>query len=183
MESSIATSRTPRFVRWALTLGIVVVLNLFFAVILSIALPAPDYNAYCPSATAPTPQNAADCDSAGGTWTEYPTPAPAGATKPVAPSGYCDLTAKCQVPFQNAVDAHALYAFVAMMVFGIASLFVGFLPLGSSAVANGLSYGGVVALVIGSASYWGTAGNWLRLIIAAIALGALMYVGVKKFRD
>ena len=66
---------------------------------------------------------------------------------------------------------------------GVVSLVIGVFPLGSSIVSGGLSYGGVLAMVIGSAQYWNQAGNWLRLLISFIALVALLYIGFKRFRD
>lgn len=176
-------SKHPKFVRWALMLGIVVVLNIFFIVLVQLALPAPDYATYCPMSNQPAPMNAATCDAAGGTWTDYGMPTPDGSTKPAAPSGYCDTTTKCQVPYQAASDTHSLYAFALMVGLGILALVIGLTPLGSSIVSSGLSYGGVLAFVIGSASYWGTAGNWIRLLIAAIGLGALLYIGWLRFKD
>ena len=182
MEQEHAAKR-PRFVRWALMLGIVIILNVFFSVLIALALPAPVYEHYCPTPNAPTVTDAATCDAQGGTWTEYPlAPAPDSAAKP-ATTGYCDLYAKCQAPYQAASDRHALYAFIAWIVLGVFALIAGVIPTGSSIVSTGLSYGGVLALVIGSISYWGTAGNWLRLVIAAIGLCVLLYLGWKYFRD
>ena len=168
------SSRHPKFVRWALMLGIVVILNVFFSALVSLALPSPNYSA----------ADAATCDTSGGVWTESPTPtAPATvANEPGMPPvaqfnlpGYCDFTA-----LQN---QHALYAFVLMIGLGILAFIAGLAPLGSSIVASGLSYGGVLTFIIGSASYWGTAGNWIRLIIAALGLAALLYIGWKRFKD
>ena len=182
MEQEHAAKR-PRFVRWALMLGIVIILNVFFSVLIALALPAPVYEHYCPTPNAPAATDAVTCDAQGGTWTEYPlAPAPDGVAKP-ATTGYCDMYAKCQAPYQAASDRHALYAFIAWIALGVVALLAGLFPLGSSIVSSGLSYGGVLALVIGSISYWGTAGNWLRLLIAVIALGALLYVGIKRFKD
>ncbi len=173
-------SRRPKFVRWALMLGIVIILNVFFSVIVSLAFPTPAYESYCPQRSV-VPTDAVSCDAIGGVWTNYSaTPAPAGMT---APTGYCDLYAKCQQPFQAAVDANALSSFIAMIVLGILAIVAGLLPIGSSIVSSGLSYGGAAALVIGSILYWGTAGNWLRLLISAVGLLALLYIGWKRFRD
>ena len=66
---------------------------------------------------------------------------------------------------------------------GILSIIVGVLPLGSSIVSTGLSYGGVLAFVIAAAQYWHDAATWLQLLISVIALGALIYVGIKRFKD
>ncbi len=176
------TGQHPKFVRWALLIGIVVILNVFFSVVLAIAYPAPVYDAYCPQVNV-SPTDAPTCDAQGGVWTAFsPAPVATDATAPKS-TGYCDLYAKCQKPFQAATEQHALYAFVLMTALGIVALIAGFMPLGSSIVSSGLSYGGVLALIIGSAEYWGTAGNWLRLAIATIGLVALLYIGTKRFRD
>jgi len=176
----------PKFVRWALMLGIVIILNIFFTVLVSLALPAPQLATYCPAATsnAPAPQDAPTCLALGGVWTDLSGPVPAtGTTKAIAPSGYCDLYATCQPVYQAAADQHDLYAFIFMIVLGVVALIAGFVPIGSSIVSSGLSYGGVVALVIGSASYWGNAGQWVRFAIALIGLVALLYIGWRRFKD
>lgn len=173
----------PKFVRWALMLGIVIILNIFFTVIVALAYPAPDYNTYCPQVNV-TATDATSCDAQGGAWNTY-SPAPASdISNPKAVNGYCDMYAKCQKPFQAAVDQHALYAFVIMVGLGIIALVIGlFIPIGSSIVSSGLSYGGVLAFIIGSVEYWGSAGNWIRLAISAVGLIALLYIGWRRFRD
>ena len=174
--------QTPKFVRWALLIGIVVILNVFFRVVLAIAYPAPVYDEYCPQVNI-VPTDAPTCDAQGGVWTAFsPKPVATDATSPTS-SGYCDMYAKCQKPFLAASEQHALYAFVLMTALGIVALIAGFMPIGSSIVSSGLSYGGVLALIIGSAEYWGTAGNWIRLAIATVGLVALLYIGTKRFRD
>ncbi|HUX80958.1 MAG TPA: hypothetical protein VMV38_01390 [Candidatus Paceibacterota bacterium] len=185
MEPRPLTSH-PKFVRWALMLGIMVILNVFFSAVLALAYPAPTYEDFCPTQPAKTLPNAATCDAQGGVWTEYPS-APTGQVNPATGDGslpgYCDMTAKCQVPYQAAQDQHALYAFIILTSFGIIALVAGLIPLGSSIVSSGLSYGGVLALLIASAQYWGTAGNWIRLLITTMGLVALLYIGWRRFRD
>ncbi len=171
----------PKFVRWALLIGIVVILNVFFFVIEQIAFPSPDYQAYCPT-PAVQAQDAAACDAQGGVWTEYP-PQPVATTPAKALAGYCDYAATCQPKYEQALSEQHLYAFILMTVLGIIALVVGVVPIGSSIVSSGLSYGGVLALIVGAMQYWGDAGEWLRLGISAIALIALIYVGVRRFRD
>lgn len=177
------TQQHPKFVRWALMIGIVVILNIFFSVVLALAYPAPKYEDFCPAQLKVSPTDAPTCDAEGGVWTEY-----SPALERVDPSspkttGYCDMYAKCQKPFQAANDQHALYAFVLTVGLGILALVAGLMPIGSSIVSSGLSYGGVLAFVIGSAEYWGTAGNWIRLGIATVGLVALLYIGWRRFRD
>ena len=175
------TTHQPKFVRWALMLGIVVILNIFFNVVIALLYPAPEYNNYCPNIQSPvTVTDAVTCDAQGGVWNVYQKDA--APTTPVT-SGYCDMYAKCQKPYQAAVDQHALYAFVIMVSLGVVALVAGFLPIGSSIVSSGLSYGGVLAFVIASIQYWGSAGNWIRLGISAVGLTTLIYIGWRKFRD
>lgn len=173
----------PKFVRWALLVGIVVILNIFFSVVLALAYPAPQYDAFCPQIPI-TPTSATTCDAQGGVWTDngQPKPVPTvnGAT---VPSAYCDTSTKCQKPYQAALDQHALHAFIVMVSLGVVALLLGLISIGSSIVSSGLSYGGVVALVIGSTEYWGSAGNWIRLAIATAGLLVLLYIGWKRFRD
>ena len=173
----------PKFVRWALLIGIVVILNVFFNVLVSIAFPAPAYEAYCPTGqTVQSYDTQQSCIANGGQWTGTParqTPAPGVS----APTGYCDAQYTCRLSYTHAQELHARDAFIAFVVLGVAVLVLGLLPLGSSIVSSGLSYGGVIALVIGSMEYWGSAGKWIRLAIAAAGLLALLYIGWRRFRD
>lgn len=188
MEQTAVTppQRPSKFVRWAFVLGIVILLNTFFTVVASLALPMPQYSNYClvqtgtsgPPATPLT--NAATCDAQGGMWTEYAALIPSGSTNP---SGYCDLQAKCTKPYQAALSQHTLYTFVLIIALGILSLIAGLMPTGSSIISSGLSYGGILALIVGSTSYWGVAGNWVRLLIAAGGLIVLLYVSWHRFHD
>lgn len=174
------TTSTPKFVRWALMLGIMVILNVFFFVLTALAFPEPKFEDFCPAADrlSPQPINKETCEAVDGVWN--PT---AEYSPKTEAAGYCDLYAKCQKPYDTAREDHALKAFVLMIGLGLVALVVGLMPLGSSMVASGLSYGGVLAFVIGSMSYWGTASNWVRLAIAGVGLVALLVIGLKRFKD
>ncbi len=178
--------KKPRFVRWAVMVGIVVALNLFFFAARSLVMPMPQYNDYCPVTTS-APQDSQSCSTAGGVWTdtsgaEAPT-APGSKAMPPAPTGYCDMQAKCQPIYQKAYDQFQLYSFVLEVGLGVLAIIVGVLPLGSSIVSTGLTYGGVIAFIVASGQYWSDASSWLRLAISLIALAALIYIGVRRFRD
>jgi hypothetical protein len=175
--------RSQKFTRWALMLGIIIILNIFFMVLTAVVFPAPQYQNYCTPAIvdAPAPTNAQACDSQGGTWTE--SGSPSQAVTGSLPNGYCDVTTACEAAYTTANSQYALHAFVLVVALGILALIAGFIPMGSSMVSSGLSYGGVLALIIGSAAYWGTAGNWIRLAITAVGLGILLYIGMRRFRD
>lgn len=183
MENTTAAPRHPKFVRWALLLGIVVILNIFFWRVIALALPEPKYETFCPvsSVSVQTPTDAASCAAVDGVWTEYPD---YGTTAPKAvPAGYCECKASGQAAYQEAQNQHSLYAFGFMVALGILSLIAGFMPIGSSIVSSGLSYGGVVALIVGSAQYWSSAGKWAQLLIAGLGLAVLLYIGWKRFKD
>jgi hypothetical protein len=181
-------SKRPKFVRWALMVGIVIILNVFFIVVKGILFPAPQYSDFCPANQA-SPADQASCVTAGGTWNPQtggaiaPT---AGSTKQIAPQtpgGYCDMTSKCQVPYDKATKDFQGKSFVLMIGLGALALIVGMLPLGSSIVSTGLSYGGVLTFIIGSTWYWNDAPQLIQLGISALALGALVYTGLKHYRD
>jgi len=158
----------PKFVRWAVLLGIVIALNLFFFVGRSLVLPEPQYQDFCPTTAQPA-STEANCSAQDGVWvasasTDTSVTSPA---KPVASEGYCDLYQKCQPVYDAAHKQWAMYSFVIMVGLGVLSIIVGVLPVGSSIVSSGLSYGGVLALIIASAGYWNEAGNWLKLLVSA----------------
>ncbi len=172
----------PKFVRWAVMLGIIVVLNLFFVVARSLVLPEPMYDDYCPTYVQPA-ATAETCVAQQGVWVETPTdPRVSAVTKPTM-EGYCDLYQTCQPAYDEAHKQYAMYSFVLLVGLGILSIIAGVIPMGSSIVSSGLSYGGVLALVIASGGYWGEAGNLLKLGISFIALAALIYIGIRRFKD
>ena len=177
----------PKFVRWALMLGIVIILNIFFFEAVQLILPAPTYEAYCPTSQVVQNYDTQEaCTKVGGQWTNNPVgpkSAPAIITTPATPAGYCDPQYTCRNQFQSASDLHARNAFIAFVVLGVLALIAGVLPIGSSIVSSGLSYGGVLALVIGSGQYWGNASVWIRFAIALVGLAALLYIGWRRFRD
>lgn len=178
------THKTPKFVRWAILLGIVIALNIFLQVGRSLILPEPQYNTFCPVSAAPSPETQKACLAVGGTWTPNPvTPSDAKVTTPNVPSGYCDVTATCRTAYDAAEHQYALYAFIFGIGFGVLAIIVGVIPLGSSIVSAGLTYGGVVSFIIAAGQYWTDAGNILRFGISFIALAALIYIGLKRFRD
>jgi hypothetical protein len=172
----------PKFVRWAVLIGIVVVLNIFFIVARSLVLPEPLFEDYCPSTVQPAATEET-CVAQDGIWVPTPDNTQVTAVVKPSPTGYCDLYQKCQPLYDEARQDFELYSFVILVGLGVLSLIVGVLPMGSSIVSSGLSYGGVLALIVAFAGYWGEAGNLLRLLISVIALGALLYVGLKRFRD
>ncbi len=177
-----APTTHPKFVRWAVMLGIVVALNLFFFAARALILPEPNYEDYCPVNLQPAASEEA-CVAQEGVWVMTPDNTQVTAVVKPSPEGYCDLYQKCQPLYDAAQKEYQMYAFAIMLGLGILSIIVGVLPIGSSIVSTGLSYGGVLALIVAAFGYWDQAGNLLRLLMSVIALGALLYIGIKRFRD
>ena len=53
----------------------------------------------------------------------------------------------------------------------------------SSVVSLGFSLGGVLALIIGAIRYWSNMQDVLRVVVLAVALAALVWIGIKKIKE
>lgn len=172
--------------KWALVLGIVIVLNLFINFSIALVYDQPQWDKFCPQqqvTVPPTTQEA--CVAAGGAWTENtafdPTRPTPGGVKEVR--GYCDPNFTCQKEYTDATSVYNRNVFVILVVAGVISLAVGFFLNAYTAVSLGLSFGGVLSFVIGSVRYWSDMDDYLRVIILGLALAALIWLGVKKIKD
>ena len=166
-------------IKWALTIGIVVVLNLFFAVAIQTFYPQPEFTDFCQERQV---QNIADeqsCIDVGGQWN--PNLAPKPALEDAA--GFCNENFTCAQAYQDASDEYSRNVFVVLVVLGALSIIAGYAVRVSPAVSAGLSYGGVLTFIIAAARYWDAAGDIIRLVIVAIALIALIVVGIRKFKE
>lgn len=176
-------------IKWALSIGIIIVLNLFFSVAIETVYPQPQYDTFC-TQTQVTPiyEDENSCVAAGGQWNPGVEPKrnPDGSI-PVeqftAAQGYCNVYFTCNQEYQDAQELYARNVFVILIVLGALSIAAGFMLRISPAVSAGLSYGGVLSFVIAAIRYWGEAGDLVRLAIVAAALVALIAIGVKKFKE
>jgi hypothetical protein len=141
-----------------------------------------------------TPATEAECVAQGGGWTNYsapvqPTPVPLQLSSKTSsaivaePAGYCDVNFTCQKQFTTANDIYNRNVFVALVILGVLSLIAGFFIRKSAAVSFGLSFGGVLALVVASVRYWSDMNDYLRLGVLAVALVLLVYLGIKKVKE
>ncbi len=191
METTInPPKRSSKVLKWLLILGIVIILNLFFAYAIKIIYPAPTFEGFCPKQQVTIqPENQTDCVAKGGAWQDYGYPvAPGPVSSPAGivaktPTGYCNLNFTCQKQFDSANGLYNRNVFVALVVLGVLSLVAGFFIQNSVAVSLGLSLGGVLSLVIGSTRYWSDMNDYLRVIILGLALIVLIALGIKKVRD
>lgn len=179
--------RQSKVLKWALIIGIVIVLNLFFNYAISLVYPSPQYEKFCPNEQVISPPTSKkECVAIGGQWTEntYPVDGPVK-TMPAGQEvkGYCNPNYTCQKNLETMNKSYQRNVFITLVLLGIASIIVGIFVQITDAVSVAFSLGGVLSLVIASIRYWSEAGNLLKVILLAVALGALIWVGIKKFRE
>lgn len=190
METSSAPEKkTSRVLYWSLVAGMVIVLNLLFNYGASLVFDEPVFDAFCPvELTSQTYATKDQCLSIGGSWTEN--------TVPVVPqekvarpdmsqtiTGWCNATYTCQQGFDHAKEVYNRNVFIVLVALGIVSIVLGFTFAGISAVSMGLSLGGVLSLIIGSIRYWSDMNDVVRVLVLAVALVVLIWLGVKKIRE
>ncbi len=170
--------------KWTVVLAIVIVLNLLFVNAIRLAYQEPKYEDFCEARQVIIqPEDQTACVEVGGAWTEYQKPIRvAPAEVPFKePAGYCDIDFSCRKEYEAARTLYNRNVFVALVVLGILSIVAGFF-LGADAVSLGFSLGGTLALVIGTVRYWSDMNDFLRVAVLAVALVALVWLGMKKVR-
>lgn len=173
------TFKGKSVVKWALTLGIIIILNLFFSVAIETAYPRPDYSLFCePRQVNELYEDELSCVAVGGQWNEHTLPK--GETGPL---GWCNVDFSCATKYEEASHEYERTVFVTLIVLGALSLGAAYLVSISPAVSAGLSYGGVLTFVIAAIRYWGEAGDLVRLAIVGIALIVLIAAGVRYFKE
>ena len=180
--------KTGRLIKWAVIVAIVVVLNLFFNYTISLIYKTPTFEGFCPSSiTNVTYTDQTMCTKAGGQWNQTTEPVPAdgtGMTNPVKVTGYCNATYTCSQQFDNAQNVYNRNVFIILVILGVLAIALGaYLAHFSGAVALGFSFGGVIALITGATRYWSNMQDALRVVVLAIALAALVWVGIKKIKE
>ena len=161
-------------VKWSLIAGIVIVLNMFFNYTISLVYPEPKYDGWFPLVQVnESLATEEDCVAVGGQWN--------GSMGPKnEQEGYCDPDFTKRQAFDEARDLYNRNVFIILSVVGIITLIIGVF-VGSAVLSLSLAWGGVLSLVIASARYWSAADDVVKVLILAVALGALMWVAIKKF--
>ncbi len=195
-SSSAAPSKKPKkplsaVLKWALILAIIVVVNIFFASVVQLAYPSPEYNDFCEEKQVKIiPENQEDCEEVGGKWYEdkyiQRTVPGEGVEIPIIEQeqeGYCDTDYTCRGAYDDARELYERNVFIAWIAFGIILILIAVLIPGLGAIMHGFSLGGVLALIIGSIGYWSDMDEYIRVIVLGIALIALIIIGIRKFRE
>ncbi len=183
----------PKILKWALIIGIVIVLNLFFNYTVSLVYKEPDYNSFFPQTQVVEPiTNKEDCLGVGGQWyggdnrydqngIPIPPVAVDGKSKPVPALGNCNPDYTKQQEFSNAQKVYQRNVFITLVVLGVISVVIGAF-VGIALLASALSWGGVLSFIIASMRYWSIADNLVKVIILGISLAILIWLAVKKFK-
>ncbi len=176
----------PKLLKWALIIGIVVVLNLFLNYTISLFYKQPDFNTYFPQQQVVEPITTKEaCLAVGGQWyanNNIPSKGmiQAPTTSPKINNSYCDPNFTKQQEFSHAEKVYNRNIFIILVVLGVIALLLGvFIP--NEIITFGFSWGGVLSLIIASIRYWSVADNIVKVIILAFALGALIWLAIKKF--
>ena len=173
-----------KILRWSLIIGIVIVLNLFFNYALSLVYKHPLYEVFCPN-TAQVVENIDSkdkCISSGGQWNPnvYGQPIP---VSKVVPEGYCDQQFTCRNSFDAAQKVYDRNVFITLVLLGAICVALGNFLKGNMLLGVALSMAGVLSFIVASVRYWTSANDLIKVIILAIALGILVWVALRKFKD
>lgn len=152
----------------ALSLAIIIVLNVFFNVGLQTFFPGPDYSDFCDDRSPVKERIVTDEEG----------------NEIIEPIGFDDdYYTKCSDAYDEARAAHSYIAFYILGGLGILTLVLGLALPTAHAVANGLMYGGILSVIIGTLGHWPNMENYEQFIISGIALALLIGLGITKLKD
>ena len=171
-----------KYLKWALALVIVVVVNLVFHYAIAALYKQPALADFCPAI--PTVYNdAQSCVQNGGQWTNYnltPTEITANVQTGQA-LGTCDANFTCRNNFVQAQHNYNRNAFIILIVLSLLILIAGFfIPF--EALSLGFEWAGILSLIVATIQYWSDANNAIKLVILVIILIFLIWIGTKRFR-
>lgn len=167
-----------QILKWALILSIVIIANLFFNYSLSLTLNSPDHDQFCPiEKTTKNLETKEMCEKEDGIWNQNTTGLK---TEPV---GYCDLYTKCNLKYEEVNKVYEQKVFIALVVIGLIVLVASFFVNINPVLGSALALTAVLDFVIASIRYWSYSDELLKVGILLIALIALIYLVVKKFKD
>ena len=178
--------QNSRFLKWVLAFAIVVVLNLFFNYAIHLVYEAPQWENFCPIKQVNiAPTNQEQCLAVGGQWNK-PSLDEIFQREPgmlPEPNAYCDVNFTCDQEFSDYQSVYNRNVFLILVGAGLATLLLSLFVALTSPVSLGLSLGGVLSIIIGSTRYWSGMQDYLRVILLAVALILLIWLGIKKFRE
>ena len=176
--------------KWILVVGIMIVANLFLNYALDAFYPAPKYETFCPNKQVNEAILTKDaCLIKGGQWSENVVPKDVSRAAPIPVSikpeiaGYCNENFTCSKNFEEVNKVYDRNIFIVLVIAGTAFLVGGMFVAAIEAVALGFSFAGVLSLIVGTLRYWSSMDDKLRVVVLGFALMALVWVGIKKFKN
>lgn len=180
-----------KFKKVGLAISIIIVLNILIWTAIETFYKTPQYKDYCPQKQVEkqiTSQN--ECVNNGGQWVE-------GRAGEVIKEGvqgdvpvmvnevkdYCNKDYTCAQKYDDTLNVYNRNVFIVRAIFGFIALAVGLAITSVAAVANGLLYGGILSIIIGTTEYWSAMGEYLRFAIMLPTFILLIYLGYRKLRD
>jgi len=175
----------------ALTLSIVIVLNLLFNYAIFSVYTSPKYDDFCGKETRQYYDTKDSCESFGGEWVAYNRgpypPRPVKITPDgeefIEPTEYCDAAASCNKEYGEARNFYNRNVFIMLVSLGTVSFIAGFFFVAVPAVSSGLLFGGLLSMFVGNVRYWSDMNEYLRLIVLVVVLAALIWLGYRKLKD
>ena len=181
-----------KYLKWAIILGIIIILNLFFVYTMKVVYKAPQWDNFCQKEQIIESVDTQEaCLEKGGQWNENLREAiydrgvsTENGFVPIVEKrgGYCNLQFVCQNEFKDARENYEKNVFMTLIGLGVLSIVISFLIASEVIVSMGLSLGGVFSFVVASIRYWRYASEYLQVGILALALMVLIYLGIKKFK-
>ena len=149
-------NKTNKFIKIAITVGIVIVMNMFFNYAISFIYNEPDYNDYFKSTQIVKEiQTQDECLVIGGQWNANTYQQPVLIDSKMQKDeikGYCDANYTNQKNYDEARKIYDRNVFITLVVLGVLSLIAGaFVTV--SVLPLAFSWGGVLSLIIASMRY------------------------------
>ena len=177
---------------FALAVGIIVILNLFFNIGVRTFYPPLKFETFCPETLQHKYENQTACEEIGGKWMEQfygeryveksvPVPVPMPADQNF--QSYCDPFHTCSTTYQTALELYERNVFVVLIVAGFVALGLGLQMNAVAAISSGFVWGGVISLIIGTIRYWSGMQDYLRFVILGVVLIVLVLIGYKKMKQ
>jgi hypothetical protein len=172
---------------FALAVGILIVLNLFFNIGVRTFYPAPEFDDFCSEDLQQRYEDRESCEEVGGKWMEQGFTA-GHMSRPIAVPldkefvEYCDPYNDCKEEHNTARELYERNVFLILIIAGFLALGIGLHMSAVAAVSSGLIWGGVLSLLIGTMRYWSGMQDYLRFIILGIVLVVLVWLGYRKMK-
>ncbi|MBI4016555.1 MAG: hypothetical protein HY363_02570 [Candidatus Aenigmarchaeota archaeon] len=172
-------SSVKKYQQVILSVAIAIVLVAFVMYGVSVFYEQPVYDKYCrQELQIKGYESQEECEKIGGLWNSRAEQCPAELAK--CPRGWCDPHYTCRQQYDDVRKVYERNVFLMVSVLGLGALVLG-LALKLAAVSAGISIGGVVLIAFAIIRYWSEFGKYVRLLLLALLLVALIFIAYRKF--